>query len=159
MHSFAEVQRTMVERVAEFAAMNDTAALVKDGVLAVRAHEVALARTEFDGAQRNSYQFRLLVYRNLYDLAVSTAKSPSLRGLASESSVVVHPLELARIGGAVGDHVVVTSPHGSITIPIATDERVMRGTAWIRFNQPGADVRELIDVDADVVDVKIERVS
>jgi hypothetical protein len=44
-------------------------------------------------------------------------------------------------------------------MPIATDERVMRGTAWVRFNQPGADVRELIDVDSDVVDVKIERVS
>ena len=159
MHSFAEVQRTMVERVAEFAAMNDTAALAKDGVLSVRAHEVALARTEFEGAQRNSYQFRLLVYRNLYDSAVSTAMSPSLRGLASSSTVVVHPLELPRIGGQVGDHVMVTSPHGSITTPIATDERVMRGTAWIRFNQPGADVRELIDVDADVVDVKIERVS
>jgi len=159
MRSFAEVQRTMVEHVAEFAAMNDTAALARDGVLAVRAHEVALARTEFEGAQRNSYQFRLLAYRNLYDSAVSTVMSPSLRGLAAGSTVVVHPLELSRIGGLVGDHVVVTSPHGSITTPIATDERVMRGTAWIRFNQPGADVRELIDVDADVVDVKIERVS
>ncbi|MFM8867750.1 MAG: molybdopterin-dependent oxidoreductase, partial [Ilumatobacteraceae bacterium] len=159
MHSFAEVQRTMIEHVAEFAAMNDTAALAKDGVLAVRAHEVALARTEFEGAQRNSYQFRLLAYRNLYDSAVSTVMSTSLRGLASGSTVVVHPLELPRSGGHVGDHVMVTSPHGSITTPIATDERVMRGTAWIRFNQPGADVRELIDVDADVVDVKIERVS
>ena len=159
MRSFAEVQRTMIDRVPEFASLRDSKSLAGDGVLTVRAHEVALARTEFEGTQRNSYQFRLVVYRNLYDAAVSTSSSPSLRDLAVGAQVIVHPLELPRIGGAVGDHVVLTSPHGSVTLPIATDERVLRGTAWVRFNQPGSDVRELIDADADVVDVKIERVS
>jgi len=159
MRSFAEVQQMMIDRVPEFASLSDSDSLSGDGVLTVRAHEVALARTEFEGTQRNSYQFRLVVYRNLYDAAVSTVTSPSLRDLAAGSRVVVHPLEMSRIGGQVGDHVVLTSPHGSVTMPIATDERVMRGTAWVRFNQPGADVRELIDVDSDVVDVKIERVS
>ena len=159
MKSFTEVQKKMIENVSEFASLADMNAVSKDGVLSVRAHEVALARTEFEGTQRNSYQFRLVVHRNLYDAAVSTATSPSLRGLASGSQVVVHPLDLSRIGGAVGDHVVLTSPHGSVTMPIATDERVMRGTAWVSFNQLGSDVRELVDADSDVVDVKIERVA
>ena len=35
----------------------------------------------------------------------------------------------------------------------------MRGTAWVSFNQLGSDVRELVDADSDVVDVKIERVA
>ena len=159
LKSFADVQRTMIERVAEFAPLIDMAKVATDGVLLARAHEVALARTEFEGTQRNSYQFRLVLHRTLYDQAVSTATSPSLRGLATGSTVVVHPLELPRIGGLVGDRVVLTSPHGSVVMPIAVDERVMRGTAWIAFNQLGADARELVDADADVVDVKIERVA
>lgn len=159
LRSFAEVQRAMIERVAEFASLTDISNAPRDGVLLARAHEVALARTEFEGTQRNSYQFRLILHRTLYDAAVSTATSPSLCDLAPGSSVVVHPLELTRIGGSVGDHVTLTSPHGTVVMPIDVDERVMRGTAWVAFNQPGADARELVDADTDVVDVKIERMS
>jgi NADH-quinone oxidoreductase subunit G len=121
-------------------------------------HEVSLARVEFDTPERNAYNYRLVVHRRLYDRAVGTVTSPSLANLVNESSVVVHPLDLARVGAAAGDRVSVTSPHGSIVVPVTTDEAVPRGTALMAFNLAGADPRELLDIDADVTDVKIEKV-
>jgi hypothetical protein len=35
----------------------------------------------------------------------------------------------------------------------------LRGTAWLPFNQPGNDGREIFDVHADIVDVRIEKLS
>jgi formylmethanofuran dehydrogenase subunit D len=68
-------------------------------------------------------------------------------------------LDLARIGATTGDRVTVTSPHGSIVVPARTDDKVARGTAVMVFNVPGADPRELVDIDADVTDVRIEKVQ
>jgi anaerobic selenocysteine-containing dehydrogenase len=84
--------------------------------------------------------------------------SPSLAILVEESTIVVHPLDLARLASVAGDRVSVTSPHGAIVVPVATDEKVSRGTALMAFNLTGADPRELLDIDADVTDVKIEKV-
>ena len=36
------------------------------------------------------------------------------------------------------------------------DPTVLRGTAWVPFNQPGGNVGDLIDVTAPVTDVRIE---
>ena len=38
------------------------------------------------------------------------------------------------------------------------DTSVLRGTAWVPFNQPGPNVGELIDCFAAVNDVRIENV-
>ena len=51
-----------------------------------------------------------------------------------------------------------TSAKGSILITLQESEDVLRGTAWLPVNQTGADVRELIDAQAVVTDVKIEKV-
>ena len=39
---------------------------------------------------------------------------------------------------------------------LAADTTVVRGTAWVPFNRPGAGVGELVDCFADVNDVRIE---
>ena len=122
-------------------------------------HEVSLARVEFDTAERNSYNYRLVLRRKLYDGAVGTVTSPSLAELADESRITVHPLDLDRVGATTGDRVTVTSPHGAIIVPVTADESVSRGTAVMVFNLRGADPRELIDIDADVTDVRIEKVQ
>ncbi|NBR68357.1 MAG: hypothetical protein EBT79_13995, partial [Actinobacteria bacterium] len=46
--------------------------------------------------ERNSYDFRAVVYRKLYDNAISTAKSPSLATLAPGATITIHPLDRAR---------------------------------------------------------------
>jgi hypothetical protein len=35
---------------------------------------------------------------------------------------------------------------------------VLKGTAWIPFNQSGADVRELLSADQAVTDVRVETI-
>jgi predicted molibdopterin-dependent oxidoreductase YjgC len=158
VHSLDDVHQMMVNDVAAFGPARDAASVAHDGVVMQHPHAVSLARVEFDTAERNAYNYRLLVHRKLYDRAVGTATSPSLAQLADQSAIVVHPLDLARVGAVEGDRVSVTSPHGAIVVPVATDENVSRGTALMAFNLAGADPRELMDIDADVTDVKIEKV-
>jgi predicted molibdopterin-dependent oxidoreductase YjgC len=158
VHSLDDLHQEMIDTLPAFAPARDAAAVAHDGVLMDHPHVVSLARVEFDTAERNSYNYRLVVHRRLYDRAVGTAMSPSLAALADESTVRVHPLDLARVGASTGERVSVTSPHGAIVVPVAADESVPRGVAMMVFNLAGADPRELVDIDADVTDVKIEKV-
>ena len=159
VHSLGDLHQRMIDEIAAFGPVRDAAATAQEGVLMQHPHEVSLARVEFDTAERNSYNYRLVLHRTLYDGAVGTATSPSLAGLAGESRVTVHPLDLDRVGATTGDRVTVTSSHGAIVVPVSADESVTRGTAVMVFNQRGADPRELVDIDADVTDVRIEKVQ
>ena len=107
-------------------------------------------------APRNSYDFRLVLARKLYDKAAGTANSPSLANLAPGASVTVNPLDLERIGAAEGASVRVSSKHSSVVLPVVVSNAVPRGNAFVPFNQPGADVRELVRRGDTVVDVRIE---
>ncbi|HQV56496.1 MAG TPA: molybdopterin-dependent oxidoreductase, partial [Ilumatobacteraceae bacterium] len=105
---------------------------------------------------RNAYDYRLVVTRKLYDAAINTAQSPALAPLAVGERVHVHPLDGERIGVAAGGDVKVFTPRTSVIMQLAYDDSVVRGTAWVPFNQPGGSVGELIDVDSPVTDVRIE---
>ena len=50
--------------------------------------------------ERNSYDYRLVVSRKLYDNAVFTLKSLSLAPLATGSQLHLHPLDIERVGSA-----------------------------------------------------------
>jgi len=105
---------------------------------------------------RNSYDFRLVVSRKLYDAAVGTAASPSMAHLAPGQSAHLHPLDIERAGVAVGSEVKVSSPKATVVMRIEADTTVLRGTVWVAFNQPGGNVGDLIDCTAAVTDVRIE---
>jgi NADH-quinone oxidoreductase subunit G len=105
---------------------------------------------------RNSYDYRLVVSRKLYDNAVGTAKSPSLANLASGSKLHLHPLDAERVGTAQGADVKVTSKRASMVLQVVLDESVVRGSAWVPFNQPGPSIGELIDSAQPVTDVRLE---
>ncbi|CAB4885533.1 unannotated protein [freshwater metagenome] len=107
-------------------------------------------------ADRNAYDFRLVVSRKLYDQAIGTATSPSLATLATGGAVYVHPLDIARVGSAIGASVKVSTSKATIVLPLAADDAVQRGSAWIPFNQHGANPGDLIDAAAAVTDVRIE---
>jgi NADH-quinone oxidoreductase subunit G len=105
----------------------------------------------------NSYDYRLVVSRKLYDLAVGTSNSPSLAPLAAGPGAHIHPLDLDRVGVVEGTDVTFVGVRGSIVLPLVADEAVQRGTIWAAFNQEGADITDLVDADATVTDVRIER--
>ncbi len=107
-------------------------------------------------ADRNSYDFRLVVSRKLYDDAVSTRTSPSLAHLAPGMTAHMHPLDIERAGAVEGADVRLSSVKAGIVVAIEGDPSVLRGTVWVPFNQPGSTIGELIDHRATVTDVRIE---
>jgi predicted molibdopterin-dependent oxidoreductase YjgC len=150
----ADVTADIAEHVAGYAEITSASG---DGVLAgVNPDLPALDLPEVVVPERNAYDFRLVVSRVLYDKAVGTQQSPSLAHLARGASVHVHPLDLERVGTTDGRDVRVASTRTSIVLRAVADDTVLRGTAWVPFNQPGPNVGDLIDCFAAVNDVRIE---
>ena len=106
--------------------------------------------------ERNSYDYRLVVSRKLYDNAVGTAKSPSLAHLPMGSEMHLHPLDVERVGSTDGADVKVTSKRASMVFKVVADDTVVRGSAWVPFNQPGPSIGELIDSSEVVTDLHVE---
>ena len=106
--------------------------------------------------ERNNYDYRLVVSRKLYDNAVGTAKSPSLAHLPMGSELHLHPLDIERVGSTDGADVKVTSKRASMVFRVVADDSVVRGSAWVPFNQPGPSIGELIDSSEPVTDVRVE---
>ena len=157
--SVEEVTAKLANTVPQFAPAVNTKALRHDGVLMNHPAPLTLSRTTLPVQDRNSYDYRIVSFRKLYDAAVGTAKSPSLAQLATGATVIVHPLDLARIGVELGVNVQVISTKATAVLPVTTSEDVLRGTAWLPFNQSGNDAREIFDARADIVDVRIEKLA
>ena len=157
--SVEELTTKLANTVPQFAPAMNSKALRHDGVLMNHPTPLTLSRTTLPVQDRNSYDYRIVSFRKLYDGAVGTAKSPSLAHLAIGATVVVHPLDLARIGVELGANVQVISTKATAVLPVTTSEDVLRGTAWLPFNQPGNDAREIFDARADIVDVRIEKLT
>jgi NADH-quinone oxidoreductase subunit G len=135
----------------------DSVASAQADVVAVSASFSPLVRATPTVTPPNSYDYRLVVSRKLYDNAVSTRMSPSLAPLAIGAGAHVHPLDLERVGVSEGTDVKLVGARGSVVLPLIADETVQRGTIWAPFNQEGADITELVDADAPITDVRIER--
>ena len=93
---------------------------------------------------------RLWSNGKLYDPGVAVTHSPAVSGLAAPATVRLHPDDLVRLGAAVS--VRVTSPRGSVTLPVFADRSVPPGVAWM---PPGA-AADLVDVAAAVTTVSVE---
>ncbi len=132
-------------------------AVTGDGVLAGPPTDMSFtAPAPSPLPERNAYEFRLVVSRVLYDQATGTASSPSLAHLAQASQVHLHPLDLERVGTTDGRSVKLSGARTSVVFTAVADSSVLRGTAWVPFNQSGPNVGELIDCFAAVNDVRIE---
>jgi len=99
---------------------------------------------------------RLVAGRVLYDAGVAVTRSPSIAGLARPATVAVHPAEAVRLGLAAGAAVRVTSPRGSITLPLRTDSALPRGVASLPLNPAGSGAGDLIEAGS-VTKVWLER--
>lgn len=156
--SVDDVTADIAAKVEGFADVTAAAvAATVDGVIAGVASNIdPINRIETEIGDRNSYDFRLVVTRRLYDEATTTAHSPSLAELAGTTVVHVHPLDLDRVGATAGTDVKVISPRATVVLAAQADDSVVRGTAWVAARQRGTDIGDLIDCYAAVTDVRIE---
>ncbi len=159
MSTVAEVTDLLAATVAAFGAVTSKAVeAATDGV--VLAHEPAeLPAVSFAAPPRNSYDYRLVVSRKLYDRAVGTAMSRSLANLAPGSAAHVNPLDLDSLGLTAGDDVKLVEREGDRPSCRSSPTRRSReARSGRRSTSRAALVEEIIDVTAAVTDVRIERV-
>ncbi len=127
-----------------------------EGVLAVN---TAAAAAAFDGApapDRNSYDYRVVLARRLYDRATATAMSPSLAGLAGDVDARVNPADADKISAPEDGVVRLTGARGSVRLQLRPDPTIPRGTVLVPFNR-GAEINEIVDATAGATDVRIEQ--
>ena len=109
----------------------------REGVLAVTA-SAAAGSAALDGTaagDRNSYDYRVVLARRLYDRATMTAMSPSLARLAGDGDAHVNPVDADKIGAPEDGTVTLTGAKGSLSMPLRRDPGVPRGTVLIPFNR------------------------
>ena len=104
----------------------------------------------------DGYGLRLVSGRKLWDAGTGVSHSPSLRHLAEEPSLKVHPGDLQRLGVSSGTAVRVISTRTTETLLAVADDTILRGTAVLPFNQPGGGANRFIDATALVNDIRIE---
>jgi NADH-quinone oxidoreductase subunit G len=153
--TLAQVQQMMSSSLGSFGAAVVSPDARRNGVLA-SSPPAPPAPAGAGAVPRNSYDFRLVVSRRLYDGAAGTANSPSLAGLAPGASVTLHPLDAERIGASEGSTVTVSASGQGVRLPVLCSGAVPRGVALVPFNQPGDDIRSLVSRGSDVTDVRIE---
>lgn len=157
--SLEDLNQKLVSSVSAFAPSADAKSTHGDGVLMARETPVTISGSQTKAVDRNAYNYRLIVSRTMYDMAQSTVASPSLVGIINDSAIYVHPLDLARIGVVEGTNVRVGAEGTNVVIAIRAHNGVHRGTAWLPFNHTGVDVRPLLNIAGDVVDVRIEPIK
>ena len=157
--SLEDLSEKLVSTVAAFAPSSDGKSTNGDGVLMARETPVTISGKASKAVDRNAYNYRLVVSRTMYDSAQSTASSPSLVGIVTDAAIFVNPLDLARIGVADGTSVRVGADGTNIVIAIKAHNGVHRGVAWLPFNHTGVDIRPLLNIASDVVDVRIEPIK
>jgi len=128
----------------------------RDGVLGAPSATVTAVAPSTVAPVPNSYDFRLVVSRKLYDNGAGVAHAASLAPLAPGARLHLHPLDLDRLGVGEGHPVKVISTRTTMALDVAPDSSLPRGIAWVAFNQPNASVSELIDVAAPITDVRVE---
>ena len=104
----------------------------------------------------DSYAFRLVATRKLYDLGTIVQAGNHLSGLAPGTSVHVSPYDFDRLGVAAGGTVSVSSPRATLMMPIHADAGVPRGSAAVVVNQADHQVTQLMNIDDVVTELRIE---
>lgn len=104
----------------------------------------------------DSYSYRLVIDRKMYDQGTQTSHCPSLAPLADPGAVRISSHEARRLGVADNSRVRLSSKRASIECSVSIDDQVARGTAAVAHNRAGVDARSLVDIGELVTDVRIE---
>ena len=105
---------------------------------------------------RDAYALRLVVSRKLYDGGRVVAETPVFGRLAPDPALRINPHDLAALGVESGTQVKITSARGTLEHPVFADPAVPVGVAVMPFLANGAGPALLIDVDAEVTDLRVE---
>jgi assimilatory nitrate reductase catalytic subunit len=104
----------------------------------------------------DSYSFRLVATRKLYDQGTIVQAGNHLADLAPGTAVRVSPYDFDRLGVAAGDTVSVSSPRATLMMPIHADAGVARGSAAVVINQADHQVTQLMSIIDVVTELRIE---
>ena len=104
----------------------------------------------------DAYSLRLVSSRQLYDDGATVVHSRSLRPLRRPVALQLNHYDLDRLGVAPGGEVRVTSPRGSLLLPVASDDGVPRGSAFLAFNSGEQGAADLLDAGTVVTDIRVE---
>jgi NADH-quinone oxidoreductase subunit G len=105
----------------------------------------------------DAYSLRLVAARTLYGADRIVMASPSLARITDDvARLVVNSRDLATLGVEEGTAVRATSSRGTVDLPVAVDDSVPRGTAFIASNRSGPGAADLIDVGEPVTDLRIQ---
>jgi predicted molibdopterin-dependent oxidoreductase YjgC len=120
--------------------------------------DVKIARVDVPLA--DAYALRLVLARRLYDRGIAMQGSPALSALVSETSLLVHPSDLDRLGLESGARVKVRAPRGDFELDVVTDDTVLRGTCVVPLNTLASDgtnvVAQLLDPLSAVSQLRLE---
>ena len=106
----------------------------------------------------DAYSLRLVTSRDLYDDGVHVVKNPFFAPLRRPAVLRLNHYDLDRLGVAPGGDVRVTSPRASLVLPVASDDGVPRGSAFLTYNLGAEGAADLLDAAAIVTDVRVETV-
>ena len=81
-----------------------------------------------------SAEYGIHLGRVLYDDGVRTRMSPSLAALAPPAMLYLNPEDAADLGLTVGDVASVEGDNGSVSLPVALDPSLGRGTVYVPAN-------------------------
>ncbi len=109
-------------------------------------------------APTDSYSFRLVVGRTLYDGGASVGASETLAALVPSASLRANPHDLDDLGVSTGDLVRVRTARDSAVVPVSADPALPRNVVATELNVPFGDgtAGDLIDAGAPVVELRLE---
>ncbi len=110
----------------------------------------------------DSYSFRLVTRRSLYDLGTLVQAAGSLAGLAPAPAVHLRPKDAEQLGVREGDEVRLRSARGELRGAVRVDPDVPAGvvmTAFGLWRAPDRGVNALIDADEPAQLVRVETVG
>jgi NADH-quinone oxidoreductase subunit G len=106
----------------------------------------------------DAYALRLVAGHALYGADAVVAATPALAPMLRRPALGVSARDRDRLGVPDGARVRVTTPSGSVELPVQTDDRVASGTAFIATNASGPGAPDLIDIDRPVTDLRVETI-
>jgi NADH-quinone oxidoreductase subunit G len=106
----------------------------------------------------DAYALRLVAGHALYGADAVVAATPALAPMMRDPSLGVSARDRDRLGVTDGTRVRVSTPSGSVELPLQTDVQVAVGTAFIAANASGPGAPDLIDVERPVTDLRVETI-
>ncbi len=106
-----------------------------------------------------AYPFYLVAERFLFDHTFMLRTTEHMRGVLEPEVVHMHPHDVKKLGLLEGRMVQITSKYGTVSLPVAVDQRVLPGTVVLSYSLPGAPAETLMGPAGPGVQVRLSPVD